>query len=245
MPDQVQLRGGTEADNNAFTGVAREVTVDTTNKTLRIHDGTTAGGSKLAAYDAWGRLQVADPIDDSDVVNKGYVDGVVEGSVPVFLEPVEKTDTFTESVAPGAESADITGLALTTTPGSVDDWFVLYGFVTIGIDSPMGMSVILYQSIGGAMATPVLIGSEEGNRQRVTMSGAVNDADSTGGISISGILVKPNTMDEIVWTFRLMHRSSGTRTVYVNRPHINGDNNWIARGASLIGATRLPKAGAA
>ncbi|MEX0934479.1 MAG: DUF1566 domain-containing protein [Candidatus Saccharimonadales bacterium] len=44
MADQIQLRGGTEAENNAFTGAAREVTVDTTNNTLRVHDGTTAGG---------------------------------------------------------------------------------------------------------------------------------------------------------------------------------------------------------
>ncbi|MEX2398524.1 MAG: hypothetical protein WD432_00530 [Candidatus Saccharimonadales bacterium] len=79
MPDEVQLRGGSESENDAFTGLDREVTVDTTNKTLRIHDGTTAGGTKLAAYDAWGRLQVADPVNDSDVANKGYVDGNTEG----------------------------------------------------------------------------------------------------------------------------------------------------------------------
>ncbi|MEX0668668.1 MAG: hypothetical protein WD061_02965, partial [Candidatus Saccharimonadales bacterium] len=59
----------------------REVTVDTTNKTLRIHDGTTLGGTKLAAYDAWGRLQVADPVNDSDVANKGYVDTVPTNNI--------------------------------------------------------------------------------------------------------------------------------------------------------------------
>ncbi len=48
MPDQVQLRGGTEAENDAFTGANREVTVDTTNNTLRVHDNSTLGGHKLA-----------------------------------------------------------------------------------------------------------------------------------------------------------------------------------------------------
>ncbi len=80
MPDQVQLRGGTANDNDSFTGVSREVTVDTTNKTLRVHDGETAGGSRLAAYDEWGRLQVEDPVNNTDVANKSYVDGVVEES---------------------------------------------------------------------------------------------------------------------------------------------------------------------
>ena len=44
MAVQVQLRRGTEAQNNAFTGVVAEVTVDTTNNELRVHDGSTAGG---------------------------------------------------------------------------------------------------------------------------------------------------------------------------------------------------------
>ena len=47
MPDQLQLRGGTSTEHNSFTGVAREVTVDTTKKTLVVHDGSTAGGTPL------------------------------------------------------------------------------------------------------------------------------------------------------------------------------------------------------
>ena len=47
MPDQLQLRGGTTTEHNSFTGVSREVTVDTTKKTLVVHDGSTAGGTPL------------------------------------------------------------------------------------------------------------------------------------------------------------------------------------------------------
>ena len=47
MPDQLQLRGGTTTEHNSFTGVTREVTVDTTKKTLVVHDGSTAGGTPL------------------------------------------------------------------------------------------------------------------------------------------------------------------------------------------------------
>ena len=48
MAKQLQLRKGTAAEHDTFTGANGEVTVDTTNKTLRVHDGTTAGGTQLA-----------------------------------------------------------------------------------------------------------------------------------------------------------------------------------------------------
>jgi hypothetical protein len=41
---QVQYRRGTASENNAFTGALAEITVDTTNNTLRVHDGAVAGG---------------------------------------------------------------------------------------------------------------------------------------------------------------------------------------------------------
>jgi len=48
MSRQIQLRRGTTAQNNAFTGAVGEVTVDTEKKTLRVHDGETRGGTPLA-----------------------------------------------------------------------------------------------------------------------------------------------------------------------------------------------------
>ena len=48
MAIQIQLRQGTTAEHDTFTGAVGEVTVDTTNKTLRVHDGSTVGGTRLA-----------------------------------------------------------------------------------------------------------------------------------------------------------------------------------------------------
>ena len=45
MPTTLQFRRGTATQNNAFTGAAGEITFDTTNKTLRVHDASTAGGT--------------------------------------------------------------------------------------------------------------------------------------------------------------------------------------------------------
>lgn len=45
---EVKLRRGTDTEHSSFTGAEGEVTVDTTNDTLRVHDGSTAGGIRLA-----------------------------------------------------------------------------------------------------------------------------------------------------------------------------------------------------
>ena len=44
MSTQVQFRRGTTTQNNAFTGAQGELSIDTDLKTIRLHDGTTAGG---------------------------------------------------------------------------------------------------------------------------------------------------------------------------------------------------------
>ena len=48
MSTQVQYRRGSGSQNDAFTGALGEITVDTTAKTIRVHDGATAGGSNIA-----------------------------------------------------------------------------------------------------------------------------------------------------------------------------------------------------
>jgi hypothetical protein len=47
MSIQLKLRGGTTTQHSTFTGLAREVTVDTDKNTLVVHDGSTAGGVPL------------------------------------------------------------------------------------------------------------------------------------------------------------------------------------------------------
>ena len=48
MPTTLQFRRGTATQNDAFTGSVGELTIDTTNKTVRVHDGATAGGTRIA-----------------------------------------------------------------------------------------------------------------------------------------------------------------------------------------------------
>ena len=49
MAKRIQLRRGTTAQSNAFTGAVGEVSVDTDKDVLVVHDGVTAGGFPVAA----------------------------------------------------------------------------------------------------------------------------------------------------------------------------------------------------
>ncbi len=51
MVKRVQMLGHDTAGADAFIGRVREVTVVTTNSELRVHDGSTAGGAKIALAD--------------------------------------------------------------------------------------------------------------------------------------------------------------------------------------------------
>ena len=47
MAVTVQFRRGTAAQNNSFTGAVGELSINTTNNSIRVHDGSTAGGHEL------------------------------------------------------------------------------------------------------------------------------------------------------------------------------------------------------
>ena len=50
MATAIQWRRGTTAQHGSFTGLVGEITVDTDLDTIRVHDGSTAGGHRLAKY---------------------------------------------------------------------------------------------------------------------------------------------------------------------------------------------------
>lgn len=69
MSRQIQFRRGTATEHENFIGAMGEITVDTTNKTLRVHDGETAGGTMLARADAV-------PSNISNKIIPDYANGV-------------------------------------------------------------------------------------------------------------------------------------------------------------------------
>lgn len=62
MTKEVQLVGGDAENQNVYVGPARELTVDTSNQELRLHDGVTPGGHRFLNRDSNDeRYQVKNP----------------------------------------------------------------------------------------------------------------------------------------------------------------------------------------
>lgn len=47
MAKPLRPKRGTTAKNDAFTGLASEITIDTDKRSIRVHDGVTAGGHEI------------------------------------------------------------------------------------------------------------------------------------------------------------------------------------------------------
>src|SRR3546814_3422523 len=52
MTKEVQLAGGNATNQNQYIGPPRELTVDTSNQELRLHDGVTPGGHRFPNRDS-------------------------------------------------------------------------------------------------------------------------------------------------------------------------------------------------
>lgn len=74
MATQLQLRRGTTAENDVFTGAVGELTMDTDTNGLRIHDGNTTGGFEVPVL-----VAVQRPTADNNYTwYRKYSDGWVE-----------------------------------------------------------------------------------------------------------------------------------------------------------------------
>ena len=127
MASQVQYRRGTNAQNAAFTGALAEITVDTTNGTLRVHDAITVGGSNIAtvAYvtaqiSALSSNSISSGTSNVRVFANGNVTTSAAGTANVLV--VQSTGALITGLisATGAiTGAALTGTSLTVSTGNV------------------------------------------------------------------------------------------------------------------------------
>lgn len=75
----IQIRRGSATEHENFTGAIGEITMDTDNKTLRIHDGQTLGGFQLARADQiTNRGDTGDGVFDINSVSDEFWTGLFE-----------------------------------------------------------------------------------------------------------------------------------------------------------------------
>lgn len=161
---QIQFRRGTGAQNDAFTGALGEVTVDTTNKSLRVHDGSTVGGSNIASV-AYVSAQLA-ALSANKISNTG-------SNVTVDTSYVNVAINGSNIAAFSSQSLSLTGflnvtgnvLGATASFGSLNSTGLIN---TTGNILSTGLSVFGNTRIG-SLATPGALHTIIGN---VDVSGA-------------------------------------------------------------------------
>lgn len=84
MANALQLRRGTTTQHSTFTGLAGEVTVDTTKDTVVVHDGATAGGIPLATEDSVSASNLLTAIKTVDGAGSGLDADLLDGQTGTY-----------------------------------------------------------------------------------------------------------------------------------------------------------------
>ena len=84
MATAIQFRRGTTAQHSSFTGLVGEITVDTDLDTIRVHDGSTAGGTRLAKYSEVVAAATGDIT--SVVAGSGLTGGATDGDATISVD---------------------------------------------------------------------------------------------------------------------------------------------------------------
>lgn len=131
MATQVQIRRGTTAGHTSFTGAVAELTFDTDLKTVRAHDGSTAGGTLLAKASDLTTANVSEvtnlyytvarantAIDNR--VDKAFIDALnvdadtLDGNDSAYFAPVNSPSLTGTPLAPTAAAGTNTTQIATT-----------------------------------------------------------------------------------------------------------------------------------
>jgi hypothetical protein len=162
MASQVQYRRGTNAQNAAFTGALAEITVDTTNGTLRVHDAITVGGSNIATV-AYVTSQISSLSSNSISFGTSSVAVIASGgNIRANVGGSTITNTYSSGLA-------VTGLISAT--GAVTAASVVGGVITGSSVSVTGAQTAA-STVGG-----VITGSS------VSVTGAVTGASLVGTVT--------------------------------------------------------------
>lgn len=197
MSTQVQFRRGTAAQNNSFTGASGEITVDTTNTTLRVHDGVTAGGFAVPTLSAaTGNLDITGNINATANVTGNYFLGngsLLTGIISSVANINDGTSNLRVTTSGGNIAANVGAtanlLVLASTGAYVDGVISASGNVTgnyiLGNGALLTGVITSVANINNGTSNVTVVSS--GGNITVGVGGNSNVAVfSSGGLAVSG-----------------------------------------------------------
>jgi hypothetical protein len=198
MASQIQYRRGTNAQNAAFTGALAEITVDTTNGTLRVHDAITAGGSNIATV-AYVTSQISSLSSNS--ISFGTSSVAVIASGGNIRSNVDGTTVQTISAGLVAITGDLSVTGNATLSGNILGDRIQNGTTSIDIQTPSGNANI---SIGGTSNVAVFTTTGVVVTGAISATGTVTAASTVGGVitgtsaSVSGTVTAASTVGGVI-----------------------------------------------
>jgi hypothetical protein len=121
MATQVQFRRGTTTQNNAFTGAIGEITYDTDIKTLRLHDGTNAGGGAIVATTTASQTLLNKVLSTGSSWEGGVID-LAYGGTGAALTADAGGIVYSTADAMGISSPGASGQVLTSGGTNAPTW---------------------------------------------------------------------------------------------------------------------------
>ena len=243
MSTQVQYRRGSSTQNDAFTGALAEITVDTTNNVLRVHNGVTAGGFTLAGLTATQTLT-------NKTISSATFTGTQTGTANINL-----TGTITASgnvqgnyfIGNGSQLTGIDATSIQNGTSNVKT--ILNGNVTI---SSAGQANVVVVTSTGANVAGYLTASGNitgGNLSGTSIVGTLTTAAQTnitsvgtlGSLSVTGNITGGNlsiNTDAVITGNLTVNGTTTTinsNTITTNDLNITVGNNQTT-GTALNGA---------
>ena len=199
MAKQVQLRGGTTSQHSSFTGVAREVTVDTDKDTIVVHDGSTAGGVPLA------KASELPTLTSLSVTSTAAELNILDGVTATAAE-LNYTDGVTSAIQTQLDAKQATISSLTSTGAELNVVDMSASGSTSGqvLTSTGTGTVPTWQNSGGTLDSPSITGTlsiDSGGTVSHTVANWSDDITYTitptnctvGAVNSSGVFVVTHT----------------------------------------------------
>jgi hypothetical protein len=239
MAIQVQLRRGTTAQNNAFTGAVGEVTVDTDKDTAVVHDGATAGGFPLVGEKGTqtitGLKTFSSSVLTTTDINGGTIDGTAIGGASAAA------GAFTTLSATGVttvQAGTVSAPAITTTGDTnTGIFFPAADTIAFAEGGAEAMRISSSANVGIGTSTPtdrLNVGAFSGSNNLTigsgtTGAGGVYFGDGTGSDRFRGYVAYQHSSDYMeigtTGTERMRITSAGNVGIGTSTPaeklHVN------------------------
>lgn len=125
---KLKIKRGTNTENNEYRGVCGEITMDTDEKTIRLHDGETPGGTTLAKQN---EIPTNIQIANIAMPSSRYIDLDIGATETEYTAPADGYFVMVRRLNPGGHLAirnTVTGLGTTAHFYSTSGWINGYVF---------------------------------------------------------------------------------------------------------------------